>query len=515
MIFKRIIPMLLIMLCFCTYTASAVAENMCGESATYTLNDSILTINGSGVVNDDTGWIEYYSTIDTVIISEGITKLDSRLFDGFEILSSVSLPNTLTAIGIRTFRDCINLNKIVIPDSVTSINANSFDGCDNLVIYCSAGSYAEQYAKINSYPYKTVNSIKISFDANGGTGAPNDIIGSISQDFIVPIQKPSKTDYIFVGWSTTPTASAATYSVGDKIDAMEDITLYAVWLQCSISDKSTENKIIIESTTTSPNIKLWIAAYKEKRMVEIKQKDIQLFSGKNEIETETAWDDIERDEVKVFLWDENLMPYTNTKNVHLSKPNTVTFIDWNGDIIDAQTVLSGNDATLPVAPTRPGYEFCGWSGSYQSIFSDTTVLAQYIDATKENVFKVFSARANKNNYVTISVYLGGIVDMSGFDMNLHYDKDVLEVSNINSNFNLDVVANHIEKDNRIRFNYSSNKNRAKSAKIMEIEFKIKNTEKTNTLIELKPASVVKIDSSQDKTPIDADYNIDNGVIIIN
>jgi len=105
--------------------------------------------------------------------------------------------------------------------------------------------------------------------------------------------------------------------------------------------------------------------------------------------------------------------------------------------------------------------------------------------------------------------------MSGFDMNLHYDKDVLEVSNINSNFNLDVVANHIEKDNRIRFNYSSNKNSTKSAKIMEIEFKIKDTEKTNASIELKPASVVKIDSSQDKTPIDVNYNIDNGVIIIN
>ena len=452
MIVKRIIPMLLVILCFCAYTVSAVSENMCGESATYTLNDSILTINGTGVVNDDTGWIEYYNTIDTVIISEGINKLDSRLFDGFEILSSVSLPSTLTTIGIRTFRDCISLKKIVIPDSVTSINANSFDGCDNLVIYCSAGSYAEKYAKTNSYPYKIVTGIKISFDANGGTGAPNDITGNISQDFIVPIQKPSKNDYIFVGWSTTPTASVATYYVGDKIDTIEDITLYAVWLQCSISDKSTENKIIIESTTTSPNIKLWIAAYKEKRMVAIKQKDIQLFSGKNEIETEIAWDDIERDEVKAFLWDENLIPYTNTKNVHLSKPNTVTFIDWNNDVIDTQTVLSGNDATLPVAPTRPGYEFCGWSGSHQNIFSDTTVLAQYIDLSKENVFKVFSAEANKNDYITLSVHLGGIVDMCGFDMNLHYDKEVLEVSNINSSFNLDVVANHIEKDNRIRFN---------------------------------------------------------------
>ena len=202
--------------------------------------------------------------------------------------------------------------------------------------------------------------------------------------------------------------------------------------------------------------------------------------------------------------------------MHLSKPNTVTFVDWNNNVIDTQTVLSGNDATLPVAPTRPGYEFCGWSGSHQNIFSDTTVLAQYIDLSKENVFKVFSAEANKNDYITISIHLGGIVDMCGFDMNLHYDKEVLEVSNINSSFNLDVVANHIEKDNRIRFNYSSNKNRAKNAKIMEIEFKVKDTEKSNTLIELKPASsVVKIDSTQGSLPVDTDYNIENGVITLN
>lgn len=51
---------------------------------------------------------------------------------------------------------------------------------------------------------------------------------------------------------------------------------------------------------------------------------------------------------------------------------------------------------------------------------------------------------------------------------------------------------------------------------MEIEFKVKDTEKSNTLIELKPASsVVKIDSTQGSLPVDTDYNIENSVITLN
>ena len=56
---------------------------------------------------------------------------------------------------------------------------------------------------------------------------------------------------------------------------------------------------------------------------------------------------------------------------------TVTFNDWDGTEIDASPVLEGNDATPPADPTREGYHFTGWSGSYHNVQSNITLTAQY------------------------------------------------------------------------------------------------------------------------------------------
>ncbi|MBR4653013.1 MAG: InlB B-repeat-containing protein [Kiritimatiellae bacterium] len=56
---------------------------------------------------------------------------------------------------------------------------------------------------------------------------------------------------------------------------------------------------------------------------------------------------------------------------------TVTFNDYDGSTIDTATVLEGNDASPPADPTRTGYHFTGWSGSYQNVQTDLTLAAQY------------------------------------------------------------------------------------------------------------------------------------------
>ena len=57
---------------------------------------------------------------------------------------------------------------------------------------------------------------------------------------------------------------------------------------------------------------------------------------------------------------------------------TVAFKDWDGTSLGAaQTVFIGEDATPPADPSRTGYTFTGWSGSYQNIQANTTLTAQY------------------------------------------------------------------------------------------------------------------------------------------
>lgn len=494
---------------------AASFSGSCGDTATYTLVDNVLTISGTGEVNDDEGWTDYYNVVDTLIISEGIEELDARLFDGFEILSRVSLPSSLTTVGARTFRRCISLESIVIPDSVEFIGANAFYGCDNLVICCSSGSYAEEYAKSNSIAYKTIADITVSFDANGGEGSPASIMGSMTEDFVIPSQKPIKEDYIFVGWAESEDAAEAKYQIGETASFTQDTTLYAVWLQCYFEDSSTEEIIVINSTAASPALDLYVAAYDdENKMLDVIMKQVNLNPGENRIETGADWSDLERENVKAFLWDKNLTPYTECKNVLLIRNNEVIFEDWDGTILNTQSVVTGNDAALPDTPAREGYEFCGWSGNYTNITKNSRIVAQYIDSSKDNVFKVFSAKASKGDTVKITVYLGGKVETCGFNMKLVYDKDALEFIGMDAVLDLDAIANHNDTEGFIKFNYSSIKNRTKSARILEAEFKIKEAAENATTVYLTPVEIIKHDETQDEILVDADFNTEDGIITI-
>ncbi len=56
---------------------------------------------------------------------------------------------------------------------------------------------------------------------------------------------------------------------------------------------------------------------------------------------------------------------------------TVTFTDYDGTVIDTQTVDYGTAATAPANPVREGYDFTGWDIDFDSVTSSLTVIAQY------------------------------------------------------------------------------------------------------------------------------------------
>ena len=69
---------------------------------------------------------------------------------------------------------------------------------------------------------------KVSFDANGGTGAPasqTKIYGSI---LTLSSTRPTRTGYTFQGWSTTRNG-AVSYQPGGSYGADQPVTMYAVW----------------------------------------------------------------------------------------------------------------------------------------------------------------------------------------------------------------------------------------------------------------------------------------------
>ena len=85
----------------------------------------------------------------------------------------------------------------------------------------------------------------LSFDANGGSGAPSSMTSgttkSYTHTFIIPNTVPTKSGYRFMGWNTASDGSGTTYQPGDSIERViilmpptpgthtSNATMYAVW----------------------------------------------------------------------------------------------------------------------------------------------------------------------------------------------------------------------------------------------------------------------------------------------
>ena len=84
--------------------------------------------------------------------------------------------------------------------------------------------------------------ITLTYDANGGTGAPEPQTQTVESGkeatFIVNSKEPTRANYDFKGWSTDRNAETASYHGGDSITISQDTTLYAVWANHEHKDEN-------------------------------------------------------------------------------------------------------------------------------------------------------------------------------------------------------------------------------------------------------------------------------------
>lgn len=69
----------------------------------------------------------------------------------------------------------------------------------------------------------------ISYNANGGSGAPSAQTKTEGVNLTLSSTKPTRTGYTFLGWSFSSTATTATFAAGATFDYDQTTTLYAVW----------------------------------------------------------------------------------------------------------------------------------------------------------------------------------------------------------------------------------------------------------------------------------------------
>lgn len=78
------------------------------------------------------------------------------------------------------------------------------------------------------YAHWTPYTYTVSYNANGGTGAPGNQTKTHGQSLTLSSVKPTKDGYTFQGWSTSSTGSVQ-YNPGSAYTGNANLTLYAVW----------------------------------------------------------------------------------------------------------------------------------------------------------------------------------------------------------------------------------------------------------------------------------------------
>ncbi len=90
--------------------------------------------------------------------------------------------------------------------------------------YTGSGTKADPY-QLSETPIKYT----ISYNANGGSGAPSSQEKAYGKDLTLSSTVPTRSQFKFLGWSTDKNATVGTYNPGSVYTLNKSITLYAIW----------------------------------------------------------------------------------------------------------------------------------------------------------------------------------------------------------------------------------------------------------------------------------------------
>ena len=109
----------------------------------------------------------------------------------------------------------------------TFIGWGTYSG-DTTANYKAGGEYSSN-SDATLYAIFQKNTYTISYSANGGTGAPASQTKVYGKPINLSSTIPERSGYVFLGWSSNPNATGATYSSGQFYTTNGSIKLYAVW----------------------------------------------------------------------------------------------------------------------------------------------------------------------------------------------------------------------------------------------------------------------------------------------
>lgn len=295
-----------------------------------------------------------------------------------------------------------------------------------------------------------VSTYTITFNANGGTGTPPQVVSvNPGDNYTIPgnTTNLTKTNYHFVGWNTE---SSATTGLASLSNIQADTTLYAIWAIAQytlILNGNGGRFLIIQSQTYENAISGTATAGSFYSAVE---SLLQLATISRPGYTLLGWNT-----------DSSATTALSQAQINALSGNTTLYAIWvricvvtfygngatSGTLPASIEVLEGTTITLPGNTgglARSGYNFLGWSRDPYSTTTITTATIYNVDTRMYAIWQPINRYMNLTiNVNNINVYTAELLKETGnyYDLIFEVDENgLLGISFFNINYLRDPVA---------------------------------------------------------------------------
>lgn len=270
-----------------------------------------------------------------------------------DIVTNLYLHSNYTATSNYRLSNADSAQRITtIPTK--SYTWNKGHSAQSVTIYATiskSGYLAESKASLTiSIPAK--KSYTVTYDANGGTGAPSSQTKWHGENLTLRAGSPTRTGYDFLGWATSSTGSVA-YQPGETYSSNASRTLYAKWQKKTYvisynanggtgapsSDTKTYGVTLTLTTSTPTRSHYTFKGWATTSTGTVKYSPGGSYTANSAATLYAVWEQI-----------------TYTVSYDKNTDDTVS------NMPSSQTKYDGTDLTLSTkSPTRTGYNFIGWT----------------------------------------------------------------------------------------------------------------------------------------------------------
>lgn len=350
---------------------SSVATNHVGL-VLYVSGNTVYTIEGNAGGNDCVA-LKEYALNDTYIVGYGVPNYTTGTSISVDLTNKANpgeYVTTTTSLALRSGAGVSYTALGAVPQTTLVTVTAVKDGWGQITYDGQTGWISLKYAMPLSLP-----TITVSYNANGGTGAPATQGKAVGVPLVLSTKIPTREGYTFLGWSTSSTATKPLYASGGSYTLDQSMKLYAVW----------EKNTYVISFLDYDGTLLQSRTY---------------FHG--DTVTAPASPTRAKDETYTYTFDGWSQPVSKatatTTYVAQYDPTyidySIVFCDSDGTVLAAQTYHYGDSITRTPIPTKEAdktysYTFIGWGEVLARVTGDKVYTAVY-DKTYLNYLITFA-----------------------------------------------------------------------------------------------------------------------------